>query len=114
MQEWCEGWNRKPGDADFALQLAWVKATCPDDTIRNGSEAVVLATAVSKAGPGASCQTLDILAAAYAEDGDFAKAVETAEQGLALARAKPEAGSLAKNIEARLINYRAGKPWRSP
>lgn len=53
-------------------ELAWFLATCPDDTIRNGREAVALAESLVK--KSRRINWLDTLAAAYAEIGDFATA----------------------------------------
>ena len=56
--------------------LAWVLATAPDESVRDGSRAVRLARrAMRMAGPKATF-TADTLAAAFAESGDFDSATE--------------------------------------
>jgi tetratricopeptide (TPR) repeat protein len=90
--------------------LAWLLATYPDDRLRNGAEAVRLAESM-KQDLGEHAEVLDTLAAAYAEAGDFDKAVATATAGVELARRKNQA-ALEKEIAGRLDIYRAGKPYR--
>ena len=63
-----------PRDAEAHNALAWLKATCPDPQYRNAKEAVDLAlmtVELERAG-----SYYDTLAAAYAEAGNFEKAVE--------------------------------------
>jgi hypothetical protein len=60
--------------------LAWVLATCPDARVRNGAEAVGLAQrACRQAGP-REPNYLATLAVAYAEAGDFDRALATIRQ----------------------------------
>ena len=58
--------------------LAWLLATCPDNSVRNGQKAVELAQQAVQLSNGRSPEILDTLAAAYAEAGRFHEAVETA------------------------------------
>jgi hypothetical protein len=53
---------------------------------------------------------LGALAAAYAEAGQFADAVQTAEQALALATSEHKV-ALADALRAQLKFYRAGSPY---
>jgi hypothetical protein len=54
---------------------------------------------------------VDVLAAAYAETGQFDRAVETARKAVDLARAAGQ-GAAAQDIEKRLELYQAGKAYR--
>ena len=60
-----------------------------------------------------SAQSLDILAAAYAELGRFDEAADAARQAVRLARAANKT-QLAEQFEARLGLYLSGKPYRLP
>ena len=86
------GWNN----------LAWSLVTSPDPAYRNGVEAVTLATkAVSIFG---EANNLDTLACAYAEAGDFAKAIETEEKALEIEPSNPD-------FRADLEGFRQNKTW---
>jgi len=64
--------------------LAWFLATCPDDSIRNGAEAVRHATKACELTYWQEWPYIDTLAAAWAENGDFKRAVEYEQQALQL------------------------------
>jgi uncharacterized protein len=87
---------------------AWLLATSPFETIRNGQQALTLALQAVERQPTPS--HLDTLAAAYAETGKFAQAVETQRQALELV---PEGNAeLLAELQAHLAAFEAGKPWR--
>ena len=90
--------------------FAWLLATCQDASIRNGPQAVGLAerAAVASGGRG---DTLDVLAAAYAEAGRFTDAVNTATKALAIAEMSPRPVD-AEEVRARLKLYQSGRPYR--
>ncbi len=54
---------------------------------------------------------LDTLAMAYAEDGRFRDAIETANRALQLAREKGDS-SLADSLSERIERYRSKQPYR--
>jgi hypothetical protein len=91
------------------LLLAWELATAPDPGLRDGARAVRLARPVREDRP-ADVVAADVLAAALAESGDFAAAVEVGEQALAAARARGDHGP-AQAISTRLARYRGGLPY---
>lgn len=63
--------------SDFACNnLAWLRATCPIPSMRDGKEAVLLATKACNLTHWARWTRIDTLAAAYAEAGDFSKAID--------------------------------------
>ena len=104
---------RIKGDHINAMNnLAWLLATCPDDKLRNGVEAVRLAEKARALGTnGTNPHMLDVLAAAYAEAGQFAKAAATAERAVESASAIGDTAP-AQAIQARLQGYRSGRPYR--
>jgi hypothetical protein len=53
-----------------------------------------------------------VLAAAYAEDGQFDEAVETARKAAKLAA--DGAGDVAPGLDERIALYEARKPYRQP
>lgn len=88
--------------------LAWLLSTCPLDSERDGPRAVAMLLPVMDQ----SVQMLDTLAAAQAESGNFAEAIELQKRSLAGigSTADPR---YATAVE-RLVGYAAGKPWRDP
>jgi tetratricopeptide (TPR) repeat protein len=92
----------------FALaynQRAWIRATCPNEKYRDGAKAVDDATKACDLTEWEMPKYLDTLAAAYAEAGQFGKAVEWLEKAIDLASDEDDFGT-------RLALYQAGKPYR--
>ena len=77
----------RPDDVALLNATAWLLATNPNESIRHGSEAVKLAQRAVRLSGGRQPALLGTLAAAYAETGQFADAVQTAQRALALASA---------------------------
>jgi spermidine synthase len=100
-----------PGYSKAAEQLARLLATHPDAAHRNGAKAVELAELACQRVQFAEAPYLDTLAAAYAEVGQFDKAVSTARKSVELARAERK-NLLAREVESRLKLYEAGQPYR--
>jgi tetratricopeptide (TPR) repeat protein len=65
---------------------AWLLATCPDDSVRDGHRAVQHARGASERLRHGSATVLDTLAAAEAEIGDFRSAVKNEKRALSLAK----------------------------
>jgi protein O-mannosyl-transferase len=70
---------------DAANNIAWMRATAADADLRDGKEAVALARLALRSG-GENPVSLRTLAAAQAENGQFADAIATAERAAALAQ----------------------------
>jgi tetratricopeptide (TPR) repeat protein len=94
-----------------AGHLAWVLAASPDDSLRNGPQAVELAQGLLQKSGGNEPESLAILAAAYAETGKFADAIATAQRAEMLA-AKQSNFRLAGAIQGQLSYYQASRPVR--
>jgi protein O-mannosyl-transferase len=101
-----------PNNLNARCNLAWVLATSPDPSRRNGERAVELAISVAQ-GPGRGNPTvLRTLAVAYAETGRFSEAIETAQQAIEIAKATGNDG-LAGDLERNIAAYRLNQPIRS-
>jgi tetratricopeptide (TPR) repeat protein len=85
------------------LGVAWLLATTPDASLRNGADAVRLAESARDSAPD-NAEVLDTLAAAYAEDGQFTRASATAERSLELAKAQANQPLIA-DVRARQALY---------
>src|ERR1700737_3734710 len=77
----------EPKSAVVKSNLAWMLATAPDASLRNGPRAVELAEQAVRS-RGYEPLFLRALAAAYAENGKFSKAIETAKRASQLATAR--------------------------
>ena len=99
-----------PDNKEVLSNLALTLATAADPALRNGADAVQFAERAAKLTKTPNPNTLAILAAAYAEAGEFPKAVETGEQAWLLADSRGQK-QLADGLRPKLKLYRAGKPY---
>ena len=91
--------------------LAWLLATCPVASLRNGDEAIDHARRADEFYHHQNPGVLDTLAAAYAEAGRFPDVLATAREALKLA-AQQDHPEWADAVKARITLYEAGKPYR--
>jgi tetratricopeptide (TPR) repeat protein len=99
-----------PENVTAQSNLAWLLATSSDPSLRNGSEAVLLAETASRLSGGNRPLILRILAAAYAETGRFGDAIDTAQQALRLAGAEDNT-ILVNALQKEIILYQSGLPY---
>ena len=107
------------GDLNRAVELsrnfetlnarAWFLATCPNNSLRDGATALADATAACELIQGRNGNTVDTLAAAHAETGDFQTAVKHQQQAINLIG---DDISNLKGMRQRLELYRQGRPYR--
>ncbi len=109
--QWRKGLRLQPNYLQVLSQMARVLATCPEASVRRGAEAVGLAERAVQLPGGQGPETLDTLAAAYAEAGRFPEAVETARRALSLAR-RGNKPTLIEAIKGRIALYEAHTPFR--
>lgn len=98
-----------PNDPESLNEMAWLRATCPDASLRNGDEAVRLSTKACNLAGWKTWNFVDTVAAAYAESGDFDKAVQYQSQAVA---AEPAVNPEHAAMQQRLELYRRHKPYR--
>ena len=103
----------RPDDLAAQKNLAWLRATCPVASQRNGGEALELAQRANRRCDGKRPDVLDTLAAAYAEIGWFQEAVAAEGKALELV-AQQNAPASADALRARMALYQAGRPFRQP
>ena len=106
-------WFAKAAEGTDALQLnnfAWAMATSQDPDERNGSFAVTLAERAVSLTRRQNYGNLDTLAAAYAESGQFERAVLTQNEAISLAHDDKEKAEL----ESHLKLFQSRSPYRAP
>ena len=101
----------KPNWLEALNNLAWILATQPDEKLRNGAEAVRLATHAVELTKTNNPGALDTLGAAYAEAGRFREAADIAKKAAELAVVASQK-ELAAEIEKHRQAYAAGRPVR--
>lgn len=106
---WQRALTLNPAQADVQNNLAWLLATTPEASLRNGPKAVALAEQANRLTGGANLKVLRTLAAAYAEAGRFPEAAATARRAMELGTVQNNQEltiALAKDLKL----YEAGKP----
>jgi twitching motility protein PilT len=103
------GLQRSPDDIGMINDLAWILATNPAESVRNGKESQRLAERVNALTQGKMPAVLDTLAAACAENGGYRKAAETIRKAIALADGD---GVMIAGLNMRLRLYEKGQPCR--
>ena len=97
--------------------LAWIRATAPDDSIRNGRESVRAAQKANALTTAPNYTSIDTLAAAYAEAADYPRAVEAEKRALSLAGTQIKDAARAKKFQdgasARLHLFEQHQPYRA-
>jgi tetratricopeptide (TPR) repeat protein len=96
-----------PDDLNALHQYALLLASAPDSTIRDGRQAVEYARRVCERENWANWRSVSVLAAAYAETGDFDQAIHFAEVALQIA---PEEEKQTRS--ERRQQYQRGEPYR--
>ena len=100
----------KPDWHMAANSLAWILATDRDEDVRNCDAALRWARIAVQGKHRDNAEYLDTLAAAFAECGEFEKAVLTSQQALSLAKANGDT-VLSNTIEGRLRLYQTKRPF---
>jgi len=113
VEEWQKVLAIQPDNGNAMSNLAWVLATSPDDSLRDGPKAVQLAQGALRLSDGRIPIIFRTLAAAYAESGDFQKAIETARRGLKLADSQGNS-SLIADLQGNIALYQEQRPLRDP
>jgi protein O-mannosyl-transferase len=100
----------QPNNVVFIDQVAWILATSPDRSLRNGAEAVALAErAVTLSGDNTP-SIFATLAAAYAEAGRFDDAIRASQYAIALATRSNDSQSAAL-FGIQMKFYQARSPY---
>jgi tetratricopeptide (TPR) repeat protein len=111
VTEYKTALSLQPDNLEGLNDLAWLRSTNPDASVRNGAEAVQLAERACDLLQYSKPEPLLTLAVAYGEAGRFTEAVAAATKAEALARAA-EQTKLADKARELLTLFSAGQPMR--
>jgi protein O-mannosyl-transferase len=103
-------------DARILVMAARLSATDPDDSMRNGKEAVIFAEAAARLTPSEDPGyggLLDTLCCAYAEAGQFAEAIQKARFAQLWA-VEHNDDALAELLKSRISLFERQTPYRDP
>lgn len=112
LQGWRKARELDPKDVVATSQLAFLLATCPSDALRDGREALTLASELAARAKPDDVATLDVLAAALAENGRFDEALATIRRALTVAAAQKNT-QLEQALRAREAAYAAKRAFRT-
>jgi tetratricopeptide (TPR) repeat protein len=113
LQHYLEAIRLNPGDLEAHNNVAWLLATDSNDGVRDGRKALEHARIAVALSHGEVPTVLGTLAAAYAENGRFAEAVESAKKALAMAQAASDAAAI-NDLRVQLRAYERGRAYRPP
>ena len=113
VEEWQKVLAIQPDNGNAMSNLAWVFATSPDDSLRDRAKAVQLAEQAMRISGGRIPIIFRTLAAAYAENGRFSEAIQTAQRGIELANSRGNSG-LATELQSNIVLYQERQPLRDP
>src|SRR5256886_3840968 len=113
VEEWQKVLAIQPDNGNAMSNLAWVFATSPDESVRNGPKAVQLAEQAVRISGGRIPILFRTLGAAYAESGRFSEAIQAAQQGIELANSQGNS-NLAAELHGNITLYQQEQPLRDP
>jgi protein O-mannosyl-transferase len=100
-----------PQSVSALNNLAWLLAAGSNASLRNGAAAIQLARQADQLSGGTNALVLRTLAAAYAEAGQFGKAIESARTAMQLGRSQGD-DSLVTELQQQIALYELGLPYR--
>ncbi len=111
IQHYQKALQLAPSSIPTLTNLAWLLATSPDASLRNGPKAIELAKKADRLVGGTNTLVLRTLAAAYAENGEFANAIRTARSAMQLARMHSD-DAVMTDLDQQIALYQLGMPYR--
>jgi len=107
LADYQQALKMDPNALEATINIAWMRATCPNQQYRDGAAALEMAEKACELTERKDPFALGTLAAAQAETGDYAAAVATQQQALELAPYTRK-----RLYRERLAFYTADQPYR--
>lgn len=102
--------NKEEERSGLLNNLAWILATSPEDSLRDGKQAIKLGKEACELTEYKEAHILSTLAACYAETGDFEEAIKWSTKAVELGA--KDAHEQLEQLEKELKSYQESKPWR--
>lgn len=112
LADYAEALEAEPNHAGALACRARIRATCPDESLRDGKAALEEARQACELTHWGVEAWIDSLAAAYAETGDFDQAVKFQQQAIELLGTTEHGLYTPAETKARLELYKSGQPYR--
>jgi tetratricopeptide (TPR) repeat protein len=109
VKDYDEALKLDPEDTGVLNNLAWVLATSPDDSVRNGARSIELGTKACELTKYQKPHILSTLAAGYAKKGDFENAKKWSAKAVELGVKEQDVDD---QLKKELESYKEQKPWR--
>lgn len=109
VSDYEEAIKFKADDSSLLNNFAWLLATSFDDEVRNAKRSIELGTKACEVTEFKKAHILSTLAAGYAEDGQWEKAIEWSTKAVELGADDDETGD---QLKKELESYKQKKPWR--
>ena len=109
-----QAFQLSPGNPSTLRDYAWSLAVCPQGDLRDGAQSLQLASQLNQQTQSGDPRYLDLLAVAYAEVGEYAKAVSALDQALTIVRnTMPQiAEKLAPEQQQQMVLFAEGLQQR--
>ncbi|MDR2440853.1 MAG: tetratricopeptide repeat protein [Planctomycetaceae bacterium] len=104
--------EKDPNDEVSTNNLSWILSTSPIESIRNGKRSLELAEKAGQLTDYKKAYILSTLAAAYAEIGNFEKAVEWSQKSIEHAKDDENVSDRIDDLQKELDSYKQKKPFR--
>jgi len=109
-RDYAEAISLAIGDSSAYNSLAWLYATAPEAQFRDRQQSVALSLKSCELANCKDYAKLDTLAAAYAESGEFDKAIRWQRKAIQLGSESAETDEVLQRLDL----YESGRPYREP
>ena len=112
LKDYSEAIRFSPQETWGYNSVAWLLATCPEGRHRDGRRAVTMARKACELSNWKDAYSIDTLATAYAESGDFGEAIRWQNKAIEMLAAEKGDAEFLQAARDRLALYRDKKPYR--
>jgi serine/threonine protein kinase/tetratricopeptide (TPR) repeat protein len=112
LKDYAETIRIDAHNLDAHNAIAWLRATCPNNELRDGKTAVEHATKACELSQWKNGNCFDTLAAAYAEIGNFEEAIRWQKRALEVGLGPDVDAKEVEKARLKITQYQQGRPYR--